>query len=97
MNVEIRTRRASGAACREKSISSKGRLRGRSARDTESARCFEIEAEVFSGCESRDGKRCLRRDLDRRLRNRGASDVADLAMLLVVGVTMPVGDHVDAQ
>jgi len=69
----------------------------RGSRNTESASRFEIEAEVFSGFKSGDGKRRLRRYLDRWLRNRSVSNVADLAMLLVRSLAVHVGDRVDAQ
>ena len=70
------------------------RLSRRSSWNAEGANCFEIKPEVFSGRKSRNGKRCLRCGLDRRLRNRGVSHLTGLAMQLIVRVRMPVADCV---
>ena len=76
---------------------SRVRLGGRSSRNAESMKCFEIETKVFSGCKSRDGNRRLCRGVGRRLRYRNVSNVADLAMLLVARLCMPVADRVRGQ
>ena len=94
MNVGIRTRRATGAACWE-TIIYLGRtlLSRRGSRDTEGVNKFKIGRKFFGERESRNRSGCLHGHLRRRLWNRGMSNVADLAMILVVRVAMPVADR----
>ncbi len=51
----------------------------------------------FGERESRYRRSRLHGHLHRRLRNRSVSNMADLAMLLVVGVGVPVADRVRGQ
>jgi hypothetical protein len=98
MNVEIRTRRATGAACWD-TIIYFGRkpLSRRGSRNAEGANKIKFGRKFFSERESCDWRCCLHDHLRCRLRNRGVSDVADLAMILVVCVAVPVADRVRGQ
>jgi hypothetical protein len=73
------------------------RLRGRCAGNAERANSFEVDNRLLSKRESCDRGGRLNRCLHRGLRDRGVPDVADLAMLLVAGVAMPVRDHMSTQ
>jgi hypothetical protein len=98
MNVEIHTRRATGAACWETMIYfGRTPLGWRGSRNAEGAYKFKIGRGFFGEREPRNGSGCLHGHLRRRLRNRGVADVADLAMILVVRVDMPVADGVRGQ
>jgi hypothetical protein len=94
MNVEIRTRRATGAACWE-TIIYLGRtlLSRRGSRNTEGVNKFKVGRNFFGERQSRNRSGRLHGHLRRRLWNRGVSNVADLAMILVVGVVVPVADR----
>ena len=56
-----------------------------------------LRRKFFSERESCYRRSCLHNHLRRRLRNRGVSDMADLAMILVVRVDVPVADRVRGQ
>lgn len=75
----------------------KGALRGRGARNAESANRFEIRSEVFRRRKSGNWDRRLHARLHHRLRGRGVTDMAYLAVLLVVVVSVPVGGGVRPQ
>jgi hypothetical protein len=98
MNVEIRTRRATGAACWE-TIIYFGRmlLSRRGSRNAESADKIKLGREFFGEREPHGRDRRLLDHLRRCLRNRGMSDVADLAMIFVVGMDMPVANRMRRQ
>lgn len=51
----------------------------------------------FGQSKARSLSRCLFDHLRRRLRNRGVSHMADLAMILVVGVSVPMADAMRGQ
>jgi hypothetical protein len=98
MNVEIRTRRATGAACWE-TIIYFGRtlLSRRGSRTAEGADKIKFGRNFLCDCESCNRSGRLHGHVRRRLWNRGVSDVADLAIVLVVRVAMPVADRVRDQ
>jgi hypothetical protein len=98
MNVEVRTRRATGAACWE-TIIYLGRtlLSRRGSRDAEGAGKIKFGPGFLDERECRNRSRRLQGDLRRNLRNRSLPCVADLAMRLVVRVDMPVADRVRGQ
>jgi hypothetical protein len=58
---------------------------------------LELRGRVFGGYKSRDLDGHLRRNLNSGLRDRGMADMADLAMILVVGMSVSTGDGVGAQ
>jgi len=98
MNVEIRTRRATGAACWETMIYfGKTFLSWRGSRNAEGADKIKFGRKFLGERESRNRSGCLRGHLRCWLRNRSVSDVADLAMVLVVRMNMPVTDRVRGQ
>ena len=94
MNVEIRTRRATGAACWE-TIIYLGRtlLSRRGSRNTEGVNELKIGRKFLSERDSRNRSRHLHGHLCGRLWNSRVPNVADLAMILVVGVVVPVADR----
>ena len=73
------------------------RLRGRCAGNAESASRLEVRRGLFGKRESCDQDGRLNRRLCRGLRDRGVPDVANLAMLLVVGGGVPMGDRMRTQ
>jgi hypothetical protein len=70
------------------------RLRGGCAGNAGGANWLEIRGGLLGKRESCDQDRRLNRRLCRGLRDRCVPDVANLAMLLVVSVAIPVGDRV---
>src|SRR5579862_3636849 len=94
-NLDIGTRRATGLACWENSIYlvEIGLGRG-SAGNAGRADKIDTRRQFFS--EGKSGRRssCVPGYLSRGLRNGGAPYVADLAMILVRRVAVPVGDRV---
>jgi hypothetical protein len=94
MNVEIRTRRATGAACWE-TIIHLGRtfLSRRGSRNTEGVNKFKFGRKFFGERESRNRSGRLHGHLRGGLWNGRVSNVADLAMILVVRVGVPVADR----
>jgi hypothetical protein len=99
MNVEFRTRRATGAACWEalKFEWKKTRLGRRSSGNARSPDEIETRRQLFRESDPRDRGSQLNRYLRRCLRNRCVADVADLAMIFVVRVGVPVADGVRRQ
>jgi len=94
MNVEIRTRRATGAACWESIVYLGRKLLGRrGSRNTEGVNKFKIGRKFLGEYDSRYGSRRLNGHLRGWLRNGRVSDMADLAMILVVLVGVPVADR----
>jgi hypothetical protein len=98
MNVEIRTRRATGAACWDTNIYfGRKLLSRRGSRNTKGADEINFGRRFFSEREFCNRRSCLHGHFRRRLRNRSVSDMADLAMILVVRVDMPVAHRVRGQ
>ncbi len=94
MNVEIRTRRATGAACWERIVYPGRTLLGRrGSRNTEGVNKFKIGRKFLGEYDSRYGSRRLNGHLRGWLRNGRMSNVANLAMILVVLVGVPVADR----
>jgi hypothetical protein len=93
-DVEIGTARLSGAGAGR---NYSWRLRGRCAGNAEGANRLEVRRGLFGKRESCDQDGRLNRRLCRGLRDRGVPDVANLAMLLVVGGGVPMGNRMRAQ
>jgi hypothetical protein len=91
MNVEIRTRRATGAAYWE-TIIYLGRtlLSRRGSRNTEGVNKFKIGRKFLGEHDSRNRNGRLLGHLRGRLWNSRVSNVADLTMILVVRMGVPV-------
>ena len=71
----------------------KERLGGRCARNAGRADKVEVRYGFIANREAGDGSPNLQGNFRRRLRNRGVADVADLAMIFVVRVRVPVADR----
>ena len=98
MDVDIRTRRATGAACWEISIEwEKTRLRGRGSRDAGGANKIRMRRRFVADGETRDGRGRLHGHLRGRLGNCRVAYMADLAVIFVVGLIVPVAYGVGSQ
>ena len=98
MDVDIRTRRATGAACWEISIElEKTRLRGRGSRNAGSADKIRMGRRLVADGETRDGRGRLHGHLRGRLRDGRMAYMADLAVIFVVGLIVPVAYGVGSQ
>src|ERR1035437_4693119 len=94
----IDTRRAIGGARWEKPVFLETRLSGgRGSRTAKSGNGFEIRGRAFGGYKPRDRRGRLHRNMHSRLWDCGVPNVADLAMILVVGMGVSKGDRVGAQ
>jgi hypothetical protein len=97
-NVDIRTRRATGAACWEISIELEERsLGGRSTRNAGSAGEIEMRCGRVCKCETHNRRGSLQVHSRRRLRDGRVANVANLAVIFAVPGTVPMDDGVGDQ
>src|SRR6202034_2587161 len=98
MKVDIHTRRATGAACWEISIElGKTRLSGRGSRDARGADKIRMGRRIVADGETRNGRDRLHGHLRGGLRNCRVAYMADLAVIFVVGLIVPVAYGVGSQ
>lgn len=97
MNVEVGTPLEKTSACKQTTRSIGERLSGRRAGRTVFADSREIENRSRESREAGHGGGRLQSGLRGRQRNRDVADVANLAMLLVVGIIVIVNQRVEAQ
>src|ERR1700730_3112474 len=97
IDVEVGTHCQQRGGCGRAIYFGRARLGGRGPGDTQGTNWFKVATRFFGRREPRDWRRRLQFGLHRGLRNRDVPDVADLAMLFVERIVMPVADRLGAQ